>query len=235
MVLDFLPVITSILLILVFINMYKDSTRRKLAQNNIRALGDIIVDFEDQIDLMNEGMRLAKLLEKPGSDILEGLRKVKTSRFVDDNLDKDPDEDEDFILTQLDMDEDDNDEEEYEPDVDEEEDENPEPLEDEEEDTPVFDEEDDDDVSNLTPEQIEKMLPPILRKVIEKGKKVTVSSQPSTSSITKEITKFLDEQFDTYLPAIQKIRGYKNIETKEDFLNLPQEKQESIIKKVCKS
>lgn len=355
------------------------------------------LDFEDQIDLMNEGMRLAKLLEKPGSDILEGLRKVKTSRFVDDNLDKDPDEDEDFILTQLDMDEDDNDEEEYEPDVDEDEDENPEPLEDEEEDTPVFEDEDDD--SNLTPEQIEKMLPPILRKVIEKGKKVTVSSQPSTnvkreytpenitslkpnevfvfgantagghgggtaglaqrgttssnytalpigtkgkwseygivdklmqgtegksfgivtkaasisgtslkigpkrsvplsrieesinaliktanenpnlkflvtkfgtnmagfsiqemksllenktlpdniilpeefevrptiqtSSTTKEIQKFLEKDFDRLLPEIQKMRGYKRINNREDFLNLPEEKQYSLIEKIC--
>ena len=47
------------------------------------------LDFEDQIDLINEGIKLAKLLEKPGSDILENLRKIKTSKFVDDNLDKD--------------------------------------------------------------------------------------------------------------------------------------------------
>jgi hypothetical protein len=60
-------------------------------------------------------------------------------------------------------------------------------------------------------------------------------AKPETSSTTKEIQKFLDEKFDTYLPAIQKIRGYKKIETKEDFLNLPQEKQESIIRKICKS
>ena len=57
----------------------------------------------------------------------------------------------------------------------------------------------------------------------------------STTPTVSAIQKFLDEQFDNYLPQIQKIRGYKNIETKEDFLALPQEKQDSLIKKLCKS
>ena len=58
------------------------------------------------------------------------------------------------------------------------------------------------------------------------------TTQPAASSA---IQKFLDEQFDNYLPRIQQMRGYKSIETKEDFLNLEQKKQDSIIKKLCKS
>ncbi|NBP16908.1 hypothetical protein EBU95_21430, partial [bacterium] len=54
-------------------------------------------------------------------------------------------------------------------------------------------------------------------------------------SNSEAIDKFLNEQFDVYLPQIQQMRGYKKVKTKEDFLNLPQEKQDSIIEKLCKS
>ena len=59
--------------------------------------------------------------------------------------------------------------------------------------------------------------------------------ESTTSPVVSAIQKFLDEQFDNYLPRIQQMRGYKRIETKEDFLNLEQKKQDSIIKKLCKS
>jgi hypothetical protein len=58
--------------------------------------------------------------------------------------------------------------------------------------------------------------------------------EPSVSN-SEAIQKFLDEQFEIYLPQIQQMRGYKSIETKEDFLALDQKKQDSIIKKLCKS
>ena len=45
----------------------------------------------------------------------------------------------------------------------------------------------------------------------------------------------LDNDFENYLPEIQKIRGYKKVKTREDFLDLSQEKQESLIRKLCKS
>jgi hypothetical protein len=67
-------------------------------------------------------------------------------------------------------------------------------------------------------------------KFVSKGQTIE-----STTPVVSAIQKFLDEQFENYLPQIQKIRGYKNIETKEDFLALPQEKQDSLIKKLCKS
>jgi len=55
------------------------------------------------------------------------------------------------------------------------------------------------------------------------------------STISPEIEKFLDEDFDIYLPVIQKMKGYKNIETKKQFLALDQEKQDSLVKRLCKS
>jgi hypothetical protein len=61
-----------------------------------------------------------------------------------------------------------------------------------------------------------------------------VQTEPIISN-SEAIQKFLDEEFDIFLPLIQKMRGYKNVKTREDFLNLPQERQDSIIEKICKS
>jgi predicted NAD-dependent protein-ADP-ribosyltransferase YbiA (DUF1768 family) len=62
-----------------------------------------------------------------------------------------------------------------------------------------------------------------------------ITNKETSVSNSEAIQKFLDEQFEIYLPQIQQMRGYKSIETKEDFLALDQKKQDSIIKKLCKS
>jgi hypothetical protein len=180
------------------------------------------LDFDDQIELMNKGVQLARLLEKPGSEILEKLRKVKTSRFNNDNLDRDPDEnvgeDEEFVLA----DEEDLDEVEYDPT----EKDDDEAIEAEPNFNDMFDDISEDEALSQASRLLDAM--------INKRKTVGVSIQES-SSTKKEITKFLQKDFDRLLPQIQKISGYKNIESKEQFLALDQKKQESIIKKVCKS
>jgi hypothetical protein len=50
----------------------------------------------------------------------------------------------------------------------------------------------------------------------------------------RTVNKIVDN-FEIMQPVIKTIRGYKNVETVEDFLNLPPEKQETLIMKICKS
>jgi ribA/ribD-fused uncharacterized protein len=76
--------------------------------------------------------------------------------------------------------------------------------------------------------------PKLLMEVREELRGIITNKEPSVSN-SEAIQKFLDEQFEIYLPQIQQMRGYKKVKTKEDFLNLPQEKQDSIIEKLCKS